>query len=201
MNRLRVTFLLMSFLLFFSGLSFAQRASVEELASMPTPTNEDGTSVGDGNRKVVQKGNTLYVLNYWIGLQTLDISNPKKPKELSVFRTSSRNFKFFIDDLNRAFIASEESGVYVVDVSNPAKLKLINRVKTTNDAFAIALNKNILAVAQGNMPIEIFDITNINKPEKMGEIPVKSWVWALSFVKGKLYAGTKECCLFVYDVS
>jgi len=168
---------------------------------METPKNDKGTIVGDGNRNVLLKGNTLYVLNYWIGLQIFDVTNPKKPKELATYRTDSRSFDMIMDAHDHLLIASEGSGVYILDVSNPGKPNLVRRVETSGDAYGLSINGNYLAVAEGDEPIEIFDISNHVSPKKVGSIQIKGWVWSLLYIEGYLYAGTKNKGLFVIDTS
>jgi hypothetical protein len=187
-------------LLTFALTVFAQQ-SIEELASIPTPANSDGTLVGDGNRNVLVQNQNLFVLNYWVGLQVFDISDPRAPKELSVFRTNARNFNFLLHNERYLFIAAEASGVYILDVFDPGRPRIMHRLDTDNWAVDVAISGNTLAVATGDSPIELYDISDLNQPRKRAEIANDTWVWTLSFFNGDLFAGSKDCCLFQYDIS
>ncbi|MFA7204411.1 MAG: hypothetical protein WC188_11985, partial [Candidatus Caldatribacteriota bacterium] len=62
--------------------------------------------------------NIAYVIDGYIGLQIIDVSNPQNPVLLGAYETPDFTKSFFVSD-NIAYVIDEDAGLEIIDVSNP----------------------------------------------------------------------------------
>jgi hypothetical protein len=57
-------------------------------------------------------------------------------------------------------------------------------------------------VGEGNDEIEVFDVTNLQSPQKIVSLPIEEekWVWSIKFVGDYLWAGTKNSGIIIFDI-
>jgi hypothetical protein len=159
-------FSIVSFFLFCLTLMpvFGQNVSVEEITTVETAANRQGTKAGDGNRSVVFSKDKLIVVNKWIGLQIIDVSIVDQPKQVGVYRTASQNHSAIVDNNDIVYLAADDDGVYIIDISTPSNPRSLFRIRTKGTATAVALNGTTLAITEGNSQISVYDVTDVKNP-------------------------------------
>ena len=89
--------LVIAFLLFPFTSVIAQTASAEFISSVSPQKLVSGEQVKDGVQNVFLQGNRLYVANTWAGLQVLDVSDVKNPKEIGKYELTKRTRNVYVD--------------------------------------------------------------------------------------------------------
>jgi hypothetical protein len=196
-------FSIVSFFLFCLTLMpvFGQNVSVEEITTVETAANRQGTKAGDGNRSVVFSKDKLIVVNKWIGLQIIDVSIVDQPKQVGVYRTASQNHSAIVDNNDIVYLAADDDGVYIIDISTPSNPRSLFRIRTKGTATAVALNGTTLAITEGNSQISIYDVTDVKNPTQTRVFQVPTWTWEVAFNNGYLFVGSKSRGFYVYDLS
>ena len=87
----------------------------------------------------------------------------------------------------------------IVDLSSVESPKLISSIDLPGDAKAIATFGNFVVVGGRNMPVEIYDLSDLKEPMKVGSVQL-NYVNSIVVKKGYLITGTDEG-LTIIDVS
>ena len=179
---------------------FAQKASAEYIATISPPAFADTISVKDGERYVTFHGGYLYTVNYWSGVQIVDVSDVHHPRKLAFINTRDNTYQVTFHD-NTIYIASDATGVLVYDVSDPAHPKFLARIKTPGNAVWVDVAFPYLYVALGEDGFCIMDIQNLDDVRTLSLEPVSGYVWSLKVEDAHLYLAAKKEGLLIYDVT
>jgi hypothetical protein len=193
----RKMYVLFIFIVFFTQV-YAQKASAEFIASLPPVKFETGEAIKDGVRSVLYHGNYLYVINIWVGIQVVDVSDIRNPKEVSKIQTDHRAHNIFIEN-NYGFISDELEGVTIIDVSNPRAIKKIGKVKTQENAFWVESHYPYVYVAEAENGVQVYDITDINNPVHLGGYDTPGFAWGLNVQDNIVYVADKSGGLQIID--
>jgi len=178
---------------------------------------------------VVYEGNTLYIslgdhfrTGTHAGLAIVDVTKPRKPKVLSVWkspRPSSGSSEIVVDK-GFAYLGSMKAGVHILDVRSVEKPKLVstfqpdvhfpkpnpNSVAHPN-ARGLDVVGNLLFVAYDAGGLRVVDISNKSLPIEVGRYinsgtGKKQQAYNKVLVQGNLaYVTVDYCGLEVIDVS
>ncbi|OPX31194.1 hypothetical protein B1H10_09180 [candidate division KSB1 bacterium 4484_188] len=120
---------------FFSSFNslHAQKATVELISSI---------SPIDGERYVTVYENYLFIVNFWSGVQIIDIHDVNNPAKIGFLRTKDMH-----------------------DVNNPAKIGFLH---TKDMVYHVTAYDNKLFVSNDAEGVIVFDISNIRQPVKIG---------------------------------
>ncbi len=187
-------------LILLPNLSMAQGTSAEFITDVKPAKLKSGEQARDGIKNVFFNDQKLYITNVWSGLQILDVSDVKNPREVGVYSTENRSQNCYVVD-NTAYLSSELLGVIILDVSNPASIREIGRIKTKGDANFVVVEGYFAYVAEETAGISIYDIGNPATPMYKGGYDTPGWAWGL-FLDGKtLYVADKSGGMVILDVS
>lgn len=193
--------LAIAFLLFPASFTLAQTASAEFISSIPPQKLISGEQVADGVQHLFLQDNRLYVVNIWAGLQILDVSNARQPKELGKFELTKRIRNVHVDG-DYAFLSVELEGVYILDISNPANIKQVARVTTKNsEAYWVTSRFPFLYIAEGPTGVSIYNIREPERPRLSATFDTPGWAWGLYLSGSDLYVADKSSGLLILDVS
>ena len=198
--QIRKNIIFISLLLLLPIVSFAQKASAEFIVDMPPVKLPSGEQSRDGIISVFFSNQKLYVTNMWSGLQVLDVTDVKNPKEVGAFNTENRSRNCFVVE-NTAYLSSELLGVTILDITNPASILEIGLVKTEGDASYVVANSQYIYVAEETNGVNIYDISNPAKPKLQGGFDTPGWAWGLFLDGSTLYVADKGGGLIILDVS
>ncbi|GAA6622056.1 DUF4347 domain-containing protein [Scytonema sp. NUACC26] len=146
----------------FTAEAMAAYPAVLALFSLGSYTSTTSSSMIS---KVIVEGSYAYTVDSELGLQILDVTNPKKP-------TFKGKYKFSADSEVKgvaikgkyAYVASYTSGLQVIDLTNPTnpafKFSDSTSCTTVED---IAIKDNYAYVAGGISGLQIFDIGDSTK--------------------------------------
>jgi hypothetical protein len=179
---------------------YAQKASAEFISSMPPVKFETGETIKDGVRSVLYHENYLYVVNIWVGIQVVDVSDIRNPKEISKLQTDHRAHNIFIEN-NYGFVSDELAGVTIVDVTDPRVLKKIGKIETQENAFWVESSYPFLYVAEGQNGVQVYDISDINTPVRLGGFDTPGFAWGLAIRENLVYVADKSGGLQIIDFS
>ncbi|GAB4369839.1 MAG: hypothetical protein Kow0042_11750 [Calditrichia bacterium] len=198
----RLTILITSILvLIFSAKNIsAQKAAAEFITSISPPSLSDTIFILDGERYVTYKDNYLFIVNFWSGVQILDISNIQSPQKISFIRTRDMVHHVTIHE-NYLFISNEAEGVLVYDFTTPTNPREITRIETPGDAYWTTIRYPYLFVALGANGFCIMDITDLENPRTVALDMPGAWVWSLTVQGNRLFVGAKQEGILVYDIT
>ncbi len=115
--------------------------------------------------KVTVEGSYAYTVDSELGLQILDVADPKKPTFKGKYKFSDDSeVKGVAIKEKYAFVASYTSGLQVVDLTDPTNpVTKLNDSTSCNTAEDIAIKDNYVYVAGGISGLQIFDISDPTK--------------------------------------
>ncbi len=193
--------LVIAFLLFPLTSVFAQKASAEFISTVSPQKLVTGEQVKDGIQNLFLQGNRLYVANTWAGLQVLDVSDPKNPKEIGKYEITKRTRNVYVDG-NHAFVSVEIEGVYILDISDPQNIRLVSKiVPPTQQAFWVISQFPNVYIAEGPQGISIYNIRQPDRPRLSGSLDTNGWAWGLFLNGTDLYVADKSGGVVIIDVS
>jgi PKD repeat protein len=193
--------LVIAFLLFPFTSVFAQKASAEFISTVSPQKLVSGEQVKDGIHNLFLKGNRLYVANTWAGLQVLDVSDPKNPKEIGKYEITKRTRNVYVEG-NYAFISVEIEGVYILDISDPKNIRLVSKIiPPTQQAFWVIAQFPSVYIAEGPQGISIYNIRQPDRPRLSGSLDTNGWAWGLFLNGTDLYVGDKSAGVVIIDVT
>ncbi len=178
----------------------AQQASAERISSHKPAKLKSGEQIREGIQNLLLQGKRLYLVNIWSGLQVLDVTDVKNPKELGSFTAEGRGYNVAVDE-HYAYLSQKNDGVLILDVSDPAHIKQIGRVRTAGDAYWVEAAYPYLYVAEESKGIGIYDITVPGKAQEVGRYDTPGWAWNEFLSENTLYVGDKSGGLLILDVS
>jgi hypothetical protein len=121
----------------------------------------------------------LMLATYEQGLLTVDIRDPKEPKQLS-WLTLPRNLEYSVtrDILihgQRAYISQGNGGLRIFDISSPQRPELVQVLDTPGHSDVMALHDDFLYVADGLEGLFVFDVSDRERVLPVGslEVPVR----------------------------
>lgn len=193
--------LVIAFLLFPLTSVFAQKASAEFISTFSPQKLVSGEQVKDGIQNLFLQGNRLYVANTWAGLQVLDVSDPKNPKEIGKYEITKRTRNVYVDG-NYAFVSVEIEGVYILDISDPKNIRLVSKiVPPTQQAFWVIAQFPSVYIAEGPQGISIYNIRQPDRPRLSGSLDTNGWAWGLFLNGTDLYVADKSGGVVIIDVT
>ena len=119
-----------------------------------------------------QKGNYLYTANGNGGVQVFDINNPLNPIWATGIDFPGQVIDIWPSSTNSyAFAANAEHGLRVLDISSPFYIRTLNRHNTGGTAILVREHRNKVYVANKASGLIIYDASDINRLEKLKELP------------------------------
>ncbi len=190
--------------IFFSFVSvFAQeRVSAEFITKYLPPKAIDGTPYMDGLKQLSLKNNYLYVVDEYVGVQVLDVTNPRQAKEVAVIypeNLAPTQNVFLTDSL--AFLACRLDGVWIIDITNPRKPYKVARIRPRAESYWVVAQMPYLYVAEADSGVMIYDVRQPDDPQMVGRIQSNGFIWGVGLIDHYLYVIDKRNGLLVYDVS
>ncbi len=178
----------------------AQQASAELISSHQPAKLSSGEQIREGIQNLLLKGNRLYLVNIWSGLQVLDVTDVKTPKEIGTYTAEGRGYNVVVDD-HYAYLSQKNDGVLILDVTNPAQIKKVGRVRTEGDAYWVEAAYPYLYVAEESRGIGVYDISDLNQVKEVSHYDTPGWAWNEFLSEHTLYVGDKTGGLLILDVS
>ena len=177
---------------------FAQKSAAELISSVTPPVGV--IRYNDGVRQVEVHNDHLFVTNFWAGLQVVDISDVRQPKQIAYLPSENQAYSTFIEK-DRAYLANHSAGVVVYDISDITSIRKLSQVKTTGNAYDVWVEYPYIYVALGRDGFSVMDISDLENPTTAKlEIP-GSWIQDVFKQGDLLYMAAKKGGLIIYDVS
>jgi len=108
---------------------------------------------------VVRCGNDIYVSGGELGLVTLDVANPLRPKPISYFMRSS-SIDFISCSSNELLLGNYKQGISAVNLSDLSNAGEVYNVEHNKKLFGMAASLDTLLVANGDAGIEVLTFTD-----------------------------------------
>jgi len=180
------------------GGGYAQRSAAELISTVPPP--EGNIKYRDGVRQITLLNNYLLVTNFWAGLQVVDISDVRNPRQIAFLPTYDQAYGTTVDSIY-AYLANDASGVIVFDIRDLNRVSKAAEILPPGNAYWAVAEFPYLFVALGDGGFAIMDITDFDNPITIKlEIPGE-WVQQLFKKDTLLYLAAKTGGLIIYDVS
>ncbi len=198
----RGTLLSMILFLAIAGINtlHAQKSSAELISSIGPSTMKSGQTVSDGIRNLTYYQNKIYVVNVWAGVQVVDVSDLRNPKEIGKFFNEHRGHNFFIEG-KYGYFSDELEGVIITDISDPANIKKVGRVRTAGNAYWVEARFPYLFVAEEQKGVGVYDITDPASPQQVSSFDTPGWAWGLTLSGDLVYVADKMGGLQIIDFS
>lgn len=180
------------------GVLHAQRSAAELISVMPPP--EGDIKYKDGVRQITILDHYLFVTNFWAGLQIVDISDIRNPKQVAFFPNDDESYYTNIDG-DYAYLANHATGIQVYNISDMSKIHKVAEIKPPGNAFWVVAEFPNMFVALGDEGFAVMDISDFNNPitTKL-EIP-GDWIQSVHKKDNLLYLAAKKGGLIIYDIS
>lgn len=180
------------------GQGYAQRSAAELISTVPPP--EGNIKYRDGVRQITLLNNYLLVTNFWAGLQVVDISDVRNPRQVAFLPTNDQAYGTTTDSIY-AYLANDASGVMVFDIRDLNRVTKVAEIIPPGNAYWAVAEFPLLFVALGDGGFAIMDISDFQNPVTIKlEIPGE-WVQQLFKKDNLLYLAAKTGGLIIYDVS
>ena len=101
------------------------------------------------------------------GLKILDLSNPARPRVLSVV-SLPQTATCALERGTLVIVAEGPAGVYAVDVSDPSNPSIVSHFDTPGSAMMLDAFRDLVAVADGSMGVALFDFQDPRHPRTLG---------------------------------
>ncbi len=139
----------------FSGLK------VVDISSPAIPVLVGSVDTSGIATRLALYGNYVYMADYGRGLLAINVSNPANPTIQHDYDTDGRALGVAISaDGNTAYVA-DRSALLVFDISNKDVAPVLKHsVATERDAYSVAINGNIVYLANGAIGLLVYDISN-----------------------------------------
>lgn len=181
-----------------SGRGYAQRSAAELISTVPPPQGD--IKYRDGVRQITLLDNYLLVTNFWAGLQVVDISDVRNPRQVAFLPTYDQAYGTTTDSIY-AYLANDASGVMVFNIQDLTRVTKVAEILPPGNAYWAVAEFPYLFVALGDGGFAIMDITDFANPITIKlEIP-GVWVQQLFKKDDLLYLAVKTGGLMIYDVS
>ncbi len=195
-GRLGWTVLFLSII--FDAPLFAQNSTAELISTIQPPQTR--VHYTDGARSATISGDYLFITNFWAGLQIVDISDIKNPRQIVYFSTNDEAFNTTVDE-SYAYLANHASGVQVYDVRDKNNIRQVAQIKLPGNAFGVAADASGLFVAMGDSGFAIVDIADLENP-RIKRIPTPGvWVQQIAKRGNLLFLAAKANGVLIYDIS
>lgn len=180
------------------GVLHAQRSAAELISVMPPP--EGDIKYKDGVRQITILDHYLFVTNFWAGLQIVDISDIRHPKQVAFFPNDDESYYTSIDG-DYAYLANHASGIQVYNITDMKKIHKVAEIKPPGNAYCVVTEFPTMFVALGDEGFAIMDISDFNNTITIKlEIP-GDWIQSIYKKDNLLYLAAKKGGLIIYDVS
>ncbi len=177
-----------------------ERVSAEFISKYLPPKSQEGVQYNDGIKEIQLKDNVLYVIDEYLGLQILDVSDVNNPREIGTVYSTHLSQNIFLTD-SLAFMACRLDGVWIIDITNPAKAKKIAHVRPLAESYWVVVRKPYMFVAEADSGVMIYDISNIEQIKRISRVDVGGFTWGLAVRDNFLYVLDKRKGMLVYDIS
>jgi hypothetical protein len=107
---------------------------------------------------VVTCGNDIYVSGGELGLVTLDVANPLRPKPISYFMRSS-SIDFISCASNELLLGNYKQGISAVNLSDLSNAGEVYKVEPNKKLYGMAASLDTLLVANADAGIEVLTFT------------------------------------------
>jgi len=180
--------------------AMGQQASAEFISKSDPAQLQSGEQIKEGIQNLFYNNQRLYLVNIWSGLQVLDVTDVKNPKELGYFTPEHRAYNVYVDE-HFAYLSQKRGGVLLLDVSNPSNIKTVGKIKTKGDAYYVLAAYPYVYVAEETQCVGIYDVSDVSNPVEVGRFKGEGWAWSLFLDGNILYVGAKNGGMGILDVS
>ncbi len=185
---------------FFSLAKAQENVSAEFISAYKPPKSVFGVQAKDGIKQVQIKDHTLFVVDEFVGLQILDVSDVHKPKEIAQVPVTHLSQNIFLQG-RLAFLSGRLDGVYVLDVSDPAHPQVLSHLKPVAESFWVVAKDSLMYVAEADSGIAVYDIADAHNPRRISVTHLNGFTWGLGVKDHYLFALDKRKGLIVFDIS
>ncbi len=174
-------------------LDVSDSESVRVLGTLP---------LDDSPTSIEISGSVAFVVGPAWGVKAVDFSEPSQPIEVGTLLTWGSAYDLTING-RLLFIADDHRGLAVVDASNPADMVTITRWNTAHPARVVAHEGTLLALGctgRGS-GVLLFDVSDPERPMRIGELSPGIGAQDLNIKNGLLYAARGGGGVYVFDVN
>ena len=184
----------------FTVQGWAQQATAELVATIKPMKLDGKLPLEDGFRHVFIQGHTLYLTNYWAGVQIVNVQDPAAPQNLTFIPLENESYESAVGN-NFLFVANDESGVAVFNVADPQNPRPVGMIDLPGKAIALEISFPHLFVALGDNGFAIVDVADPQNPNVLALEINGSWIEHVAVEDSKLYAAAKKDGVLIYDIS
>lgn len=118
----------------------------------------------------------VYLASGTKGLQIIDVSNPSNPIFLPYHQPSTLSEVYSLEKVDDIlYVSCSYNGLQVVDISNPIQPHVLQTIENHPDSWfrtkPFAMNNKLIVEDRNWNELLIFDITNAENPELIGNYP------------------------------
>lgn len=181
-----------------SGGLYAQRSVAELISVMPPP--KDRVEYKDGVRQINILNDHLFVTNFWAGLQVVDISDIKNPRQTAFLPSDDEAYYTHIDG-KYAYMANHSTGVQVYDIENLDRVSHAATIKPPGNTYWVVAEYPTLIAALGDSGFAIMDVSDLQNPALIKHVQPGPWIQQVFKKDNLLFLAAKTDGVLIYDIS
>ncbi len=146
------------------------------------------------------RGKYAYIADKFFGVHIADISSPNDIRFVSFMDTNGT-----VSDISLrgryAFISVKNQKVLIADILNPNSYKIVSSIDLKSPPTRSYVEDEFLYVAEGKGGFEIFDLSDIENPIKVGEFFSGGYAYNLRVKSGYVFVADGDKGVSIVDVS
>jgi len=147
----------------------------------------------------VIRDDVLFCLDLFSGLIVFNISDPTAPAEINQWITSSILY-YELEIIEDVAFFTSSAGIKVLDISDLANLQVITTNIGPSETKGLGIENNLLYVSEPDAVVKIFNISNLNAIEEVGQYTNDDITINSIFVQdGLIYATAEGDGLIIID--
>ncbi|NHJ47291.1 MAG: hypothetical protein FK733_05830 [Asgard group archaeon] len=149
---------------------------------------------------VIIRDDLLFCLDLFTGLKILNISNPATPVQINQWLTSEIMYRD-IEIYNDIIFLASSTGLKALDVSNINDIQDLGVDSGGETVRSLAIENDILYISEPDTDIEIYDITDMNNFNEIGQHTENGIVINSIYVANNIiYATAESDGLIIFNI-
>lgn len=142
--------------------------------------------------------NLVYITHFFLGLQIIDVSNPRKPNLVGTYQKPIVLGLSVFD--GKAYLGVGRF-LDIIDVSDPTKPYFLGSYDTSGEPQSVCFSSDIVYIADGDSGLHIVDVNNPSNPELLSIYKTEGAAMDVK-VSGKVaYVADQDSGLQIIDVN
>lgn len=175
-----------------------------DITDPANPVQKGTAAVASFAVTMTVSGNTLWVADYSAGATAFNVTDLSAMTKITTIKQVTSTFVIgnIVDvEIKGNYLLTSDSygGIEILNVTDPLHPTAVNSFATGNSPFGTSLQGSLLYVADQGIGLEVWDVSNMLSPKKLGQLPLTG-PWQVTVIGNLAIVGMDRGAAFV-DVS